>query len=244
MADIHDIISRSEAKTRGLKRYFTGNPCPHGHTVERLVSNGLCAKCLSIRAAKLINAQRAAMPIDELRSKRAKEKRDWRKRDPERAKITDAHNRTKLDPQKRTKIMRDWRTRNAEAIRIYKNTYNKDRYAADPNYRLAVLIRNRLNEALFGHRKNGSAVRDLGCTLDEFRVYIEARFAPGMSWANHGEWHLDHVRELALFDLTEREQLLQACHYTNYQPLWEADNLAKRVTLGRGKRSATNTIVK
>lgn len=39
------LISRKEAKEKGLKRYFTGEPCKRGHMVERVVSNGRCAKC-------------------------------------------------------------------------------------------------------------------------------------------------------------------------------------------------------
>jgi hypothetical protein len=32
---------------------------------------------------------------------------------------------------------------------------------------------------------------------------------------------------LDTFDLTNREQFLQCCHYTNLQPLWWRDNLSK-----------------
>lgn len=78
----------------------------------------------------------------------------------------------------------------------------------------------------YGYR-NGSAVRDLGCSIPEFKTYIENKFVDGMSWDNHGEWHLDHIKPLASFDLTDRSQLLIACHYTNYQPLWAIDNLKK-----------------
>lgn len=39
------IITREEAKTAGLKRYFTGGPCLHGHIQERLVVNCLCVGC-------------------------------------------------------------------------------------------------------------------------------------------------------------------------------------------------------
>ncbi|WP_036289530.1 HNH endonuclease domain-containing protein [Methylosinus sp. PW1] len=42
---LKDIISRSEAKTAGIKRYFTGNRCKHGHISERKVSNGECVDC-------------------------------------------------------------------------------------------------------------------------------------------------------------------------------------------------------
>jgi len=29
-------------------------------------------------------------------------------------------------------------------------------------------------------------------------------------------------------DLTDREQFLKACHYTNLQPLWATDNIVKK----------------
>jgi len=39
------IITRAEAKERGLKRYFTGKPCKHGHICERNISNSGCVEC-------------------------------------------------------------------------------------------------------------------------------------------------------------------------------------------------------
>jgi hypothetical protein len=38
------IISRAEAKRLGLKRYFTGKPCKHGHIDERYISR-MCVSC-------------------------------------------------------------------------------------------------------------------------------------------------------------------------------------------------------
>lgn len=40
-----EIISRAEAKARGLKRYFTGIPCKRRHCAERLVSSRQCLIC-------------------------------------------------------------------------------------------------------------------------------------------------------------------------------------------------------
>jgi hypothetical protein len=34
------------AREAGLKRYFTGKPCVHGHVCERLVSGGQCVECM------------------------------------------------------------------------------------------------------------------------------------------------------------------------------------------------------
>lgn len=40
-----EVISRKNAREKGLKYYFTGNSCKNGHIVERLVSNGICKTC-------------------------------------------------------------------------------------------------------------------------------------------------------------------------------------------------------
>lgn len=56
--------SWSEAKSLGLKRYFTDRACLYGHVAERLTSNGLCLACRkdweSTTEAKSYYRQRAA----------------------------------------------------------------------------------------------------------------------------------------------------------------------------------------
>ena len=44
------VITRPKAIEKGLPRYFTGEPCPHGHTVERYTSNYKCVTCASEHA--------------------------------------------------------------------------------------------------------------------------------------------------------------------------------------------------
>ena len=96
-------------------------------------------------------------------------------------------------------------------------------------------MRKRLNKALRNNQKSGSAVRDLGCTIQVMRKYLEDKFyshpntGEKMSWDNYGMhgWHIDHIIPLSHFDLTDREQLKKACHYTNLQPMWAEENLRK-----------------
>jgi len=108
-----------------------------------------------------------------------------------------------------------------------RNLKTRQRRKSDPQYHIGMLLRERLNNCIRGLAKSGSAVRDLGCSVEKLMDHLESLFAEGMSWNNRGEWHIDHIKPLSSFDLTDREQLLEACHYTNLQPLWAKDNLSK-----------------
>jgi hypothetical protein len=105
----------------------------------------------------------------------------------------------------------------------------KKRLSNDLNFKLATLLRGRLNKAIRGNQKTGSAVKDLGCSVAELKTYLESKFQPGMTWYNYGRdgWHIDHIKPLSRFDLSDTSQFLEACHYTNLQPLWAEDNISK-----------------
>jgi hypothetical protein len=116
-------------------------------------------------------------------------------------------------------------------VRARANKRSKERWATDLNFRIAQNLRHRMWGAIKGEIKAGSAVKDLGCFIDEFRVYLEKQFNPGMTWGNYGngpgKWNLDHIIPLTVFDLTNREQYLSAAHYANYQPMWALENTSK-----------------
>ena len=126
---------------------------------------------------------------------------------------------------------REWKKNNLEKIRGSRNAWFKKRCAEDPSYKLAHALRTRMNMAIKLGSKSGSAVRDLGCTIEEFKKHIELQFKPGMTWDNWGlwgnVWHIDHIKPLVSFDLTDKEQFMEACNYTNMQPLWCVENNSK-----------------
>ena len=106
---------------------------------------------------------------------------------------------------------------------------NKDRYKNDTEFKLRCVLRSRLKVAIQNNYKKGSAVKDLGCSISEFRVYMESKFKPGMTWENWSliGWHLDHIVPLSSFNLSNRDEFVKACHYTNLQPLWAEENIRK-----------------
>ncbi len=103
------------------------------------------------------------------------------------------------------------------------------RYRDNPATHLAVCLRSRLQGVWIRKEKGLASQQLLGCTYQQLVGHLEAQFKPGMTWENKGKdgWHIDHIRPLASFDLTDPEQLHRACHYTNLQPLWARDNLSK-----------------
>jgi hypothetical protein len=125
--------------------------------------------------------------------------------------------------------IKNWRVNNKDKIKVYNKEYESKRRILDPVFKLNRNLRIRLNTALKNNYKSGSAVRDLGCTIEELKVYLESKFQPGMTWSNYGMygWHIDHIKPLSSFDLSDRKQFLKACHYTNLQPLWASENLIK-----------------
>ena len=142
--------------------------------------------------------------------------------------------------EERASYMKEYYELNKCGIATYQKKYHeahkeqrasgeKQRYRTDLQFRLAKNLRARLNNALNDNYKTGSAVADLGCSVEELKKHLESKFEPGMTWNNWSKegWHIDHIRPLSSFDLSDPEQLKEACNYKNLQPLWAKDNISK-----------------
>lgn len=88
-----------------------------------------------------------------------------------------------------------------------------------------------------GLRKTHKKFDVLGYTPKELMAHLESLFTDGMSWDNMGEWHIDHVRPVALFnfDSMDHPEFKECWALENLQPMWESDNLSKG-SLWEGKR--------
>lgn len=107
--------------------------------------------------------------------------------------------------------------------------YNKKKYNTDPYFKVVCYIRTRISKLL--KQKNADKYNKfytyLGCSKQDFILYFQAKFKEGMTWENHGEWHIDHIKPCASFNLLDENEQKKCFHYTNLQPLWASENLSK-----------------
>ena len=90
---------------------------------------------------------------------------------------------------------------------------------------LKHILTKRIQRALESGKELPSA-NYLGGSIDDIIEHIEAKFEEGMTWENHGEWHIDHIIPIK-YDNPTLEDQIERLQYTNLQPLWAIDNLKK-----------------
>jgi hypothetical protein len=193
-------LSRSEAIGLGLTRYFTGKPCKWGHISERLTSSKACVSCKNRREKGRYRA-----PTDESRKNALK---NYYKRTEG---IIDR-------PSKKARI---------ERRKKYLSKYMREKRRLDKNFCFKDGIRRRINKELakIGGKKSQSTEEILGCTIGEFRKYIESQFKKGMGWHNRDQWHIDHI--VPMSSAKTEEDIIALNHHTNLRPIWASENLRK-----------------
>lgn len=100
-------ITAREAFSRGLKRYFTGKLCSHGHIDERMISNGCCVSCLNENRKRSKQDKYEATKVWRIKNPESRtiEARKYREKHPEAVKKRQAiwreKNRKKINEQSR-----------------------------------------------------------------------------------------------------------------------------------------------
>jgi len=141
-------------------------------------------------------------------------------------------------------LNKNWSDNNLAQSKIYENArrqtierqkymadYHRERKKVDPEFKLASTLRSYINSSIKNadSKKDQSTIKLLGCTYKEAKKHIETLFTEDMTWENHGTygWHIDHIKPIAIFHLTDLNQQKECFNYKNLQPLWAEDNLKK-----------------
>lgn len=130
-----------------------------------------------------------------------------------------------------------YRLLNKDIIAAYKSRKNelvKNRRKTDSIFKLGDNISALLRISFKSKNcpKRSKSTDILGCSIIEFKVYLEKQFEPWMNWENHGiynpnkkTWQLDH--KIPVSSAKTEEEMIKLNHYTNFQPLETIANIVK-----------------
>ena len=247
-------ISRKDAIEKGMKYYFTGIQCINGHFDERYVNGSVCKTCAMERSLR--RSRTESVKEQNRKNKQKQSYKDKQKEYNKRPDVAQKRYELSRRPDQLAK-KKEYREKTKDKFKLYIRDYyskNKDiliqkqkEYSARPEIkeRRTKYIRDwqrkfsdtdegKASNAMrkFVSRiafcKNGSRTSDvLGYTKEEFIKHIELQFLKGMSWNNHGDWHIDHIIPISFFLKSGEKNPKVINALSNLRPIWAKDNLSK-----------------
>jgi hypothetical protein len=128
----------------------------------------------------------------------------------------------------------EYQQQNKEGLKSYRvarkqirNQRRNIRRKYDINYRLLENYRSRTYKALKGFDKSKRTQDLIGCSIEHLKSHIEKQFEEWMTWDNYGEWHIDHIKPCASFDLSKQDQQKICFNFKNLRPLEAMENIRK-----------------
>jgi hypothetical protein len=146
--------------------------------------------------------------------------------------------------EKENKLSKEYKEKNKEKINKYaidyyysnkdterykevRKNYYKNRLDNDILYKirhyltcmLGIYFRNH------GFTRKTKTYEILGCSFEDFKLYLENKFEPWMTWENRGlyngevnyGWDIDHI--IPISSAKTEEDIIKLNHYTNLRPL-------------------------
>jgi len=169
---------------------------------------------------------------DENRESVLERKKEYHKENREKILVQKKQYRNDPDNKERIKeYLNEYRINNKEELKEWRKNNRHILAKNQENYRLnnphIIAWRSVLYSTLkrLDTKKQGHTIDMLGYSALELKHYIEKQFTEGMTWKNHGEWHIDHIRPVTKFATTEDVKIV--CALENLQPLWADENLHK-----------------
>lgn len=143
----------------------------------------------------------------------------------------------KRNPEKVLARAKEYRKNNPDKVRESKRRTQQKLMATNSAARIKHNLRSRIGVALrsANAKKAYSTMAVLGCSVENFRIYLESQWEPGMSWENYGKgegkWQIDHIMPCAIFDLTRVEHQKRCFHFSNQRPMWADENNKKKASV-------------
>jgi hypothetical protein len=123
-----------------------------------------------------------------------------------------------------------YRKINKSKINEKRKSYRNLRIRADTKYKLNSNIACLIRHSLKGNKNGHHWENIVGYTLKDLKKHLKKHFKKGMTWKNYGEWHIDHIIPIKVFNFDSFDQIdFKRCWaLNNLQPLWAKENMIKR----------------
>ena len=244
------IVKRADANDDGIKRFYSGKPCLHGHVAERLVSDGKCVECHKLKGIK-----RRSTP--EYKAWAKEYSAIYRLKPEYKASIAkyQASKKHSVSPDK-YRLSPRYKAQNAKYrstpeyiskadvwhASYYASSKGKEvrkkyraspeckatlvKYYATPKYKITQHIRRSIRRLLIGSKATTDA--ELGYTSSDLVRHLERQFTKGMTWENYGDaWEVDHINPIKWFLENGITDAAIVNALSNLRPLDKAANRAK-----------------
>jgi hypothetical protein len=182
-----------------------------------------------LRICKECHKEKMRIRRESMRDILALKQKEYRKRKPDVCRQA-ALNWKEKNKEKVAEYHREYYWKTHKRQRVVRNARQKRKLASDTSFKMRDTMTRRILLALKtqGQSKKCSAVKYLGCSIDELKNWLQSKFTRKMNWQNHGSyWHIDHVIPCDSFDLSEEKQAMACFHFTNLQPLTARENIKK-----------------
>lgn len=185
-----EIVTRAQAKARGLKKYFTSIPCKNGHISQRLVHGAVCSICM---------AKMRKVSLEKHRETRRQAEKKYK-----------TENKAKI-----YETLKIYRARNPAKIREIDNRYRANHIeecrARDRAARKANPEKSRL-QGIVKRARKAAASGSFGLEDVKLLAVSQKNKCPiCLIKITKETWHIDHIMALSMGGSNDRKNIQLLC---------------------------------
>lgn len=136
------------------------------------------------------------------------------------------------NPEKESATRKMYNNENRKHLNEYHRDWKSKKRESDINYKLKENTSRRIRYELctvLNGKKVKRTTEYIGCTIEELKSHLEAKFSEDMTWDNYGSlWHIDHIIPCAAWNLQNEFENACCWNFRNLQPLLSSENQSKR----------------